>query len=71
LNIAVLSGTDFSEDFPQVGRVDFTQDPDGELTGATDQGCTWQFGSGLASCRWLPRGKPASTLQSIRNFLVS
>lgn len=43
LNVAVVSGTGFSEDFPQVGWVDFTQDPDGEVTGTTDQGCTWQF----------------------------
>jgi hypothetical protein len=44
LNIAVVSGTSFSEAFPQVGWVDFTQDPDGGVTGTTDQGCTWQFG---------------------------
>lgn len=43
LNIAAVSGTGFSEDFPQVGWIDFTQDPDGEVTGTTDQGCTWQF----------------------------
>jgi hypothetical protein len=43
LDIAVVSGTGFSEDFPQVGWVDFTQDPDGQVTGTTDQGCTWQF----------------------------
>jgi hypothetical protein len=43
LNIAMVSGTGFSEDFPQVGWVDFTQDPNGEVTGTTDQGCTWQF----------------------------
>lgn len=43
LEIAVVSGTGFSKDFPQVGSVDFTQDPDGEVTGTTDQGCTWQF----------------------------
>jgi hypothetical protein len=43
LNIALVSGTGFSEDFPQVGWVDFTQNPDGEVTGTTDQGCTWQF----------------------------
>jgi hypothetical protein len=43
LNIAAVSGTGFSEDFPQVGWIDFTQDPDGEVTGRTDQGCTWQF----------------------------
>jgi hypothetical protein len=28
---------------PQVGWVDFTQDADGEVTGRTDQGCSWQF----------------------------
>jgi hypothetical protein len=43
LNIAVVSGTGFSEEFPQVGWVDFTQDADGKVTGATDQGCSWQF----------------------------
>jgi hypothetical protein len=43
LNTAVVSGTGFSEEFPQVGWVDFTQDADGEVTGTTDQGCTWQF----------------------------
>jgi hypothetical protein len=43
LNIAAVSGTGFSEDYPQVGWIDFTQDPDGEVTGTTDQGCTWQF----------------------------
>jgi hypothetical protein len=41
LDIAMVSG--FSEEFPQVGWVDFTQDPDGEVTGTTDQGCSWQF----------------------------
>ena len=43
LNIAVVSGTGFSEEFPQIGWVDFTQDADGEVTGTTDQGCAWQF----------------------------
>jgi hypothetical protein len=43
LNIAVVSGTGFSEQFPQIGWVDFTQDADGEVTGTTDQGCAWQF----------------------------
>jgi hypothetical protein len=42
-NIAVVSGNGFSEDFPQVGWVDFTQDPNGQVTGTTDQGCSWQF----------------------------
>jgi hypothetical protein len=43
LNIAVVSGHDFTADFPQVGWVDFTQGRDGRVTGRTDQGCTWQF----------------------------
>jgi hypothetical protein len=43
LNIAVVSGHGFTEDFPQVGWVDFTRGRDGQVTGRTDQGCTWQF----------------------------
>jgi hypothetical protein len=43
LNVAVVSGTGFSEEFPQVGWVDFTPGAGGEVTGTTDQGCTWQF----------------------------
>jgi hypothetical protein len=43
LNIAMVSGTRFSEEFPQVGWVNFTQNSDGDVTGATDQGCTWHF----------------------------
>jgi hypothetical protein len=43
LNIATVSGTGFSETFPQIGWVDFTQDRDGEVTGTTDQGCAWEF----------------------------
>jgi hypothetical protein len=43
LNIATVSGTGFSADFPQVGWVDFTRGRDGEVTGRTDQGCTWRF----------------------------
>jgi hypothetical protein len=43
LNIAVVSGHGFTEGFPQVGWVDFTRGRDGQVTGRTDQGCTWQF----------------------------
>jgi hypothetical protein len=43
LNIATVSGTGFSENFPQVGWIDFTSGRGGEVTGRTDQGCTWRF----------------------------
>jgi hypothetical protein len=43
LNIAKVSGAGFSEDFPQVGWIDFTRGRGGEVTGRTDQGCTWRF----------------------------
>ena len=43
LDVAVVSGTGFSRDFPQVGWIDFTRGKDGQVTGTTDQGCTWQF----------------------------
>jgi hypothetical protein len=43
LNIATVRGTGFSENFPQVGWIDFTSGRDGEVTGRTDQGCTWRF----------------------------
>jgi hypothetical protein len=43
LNIATVSGTGFSENFPQVGWIDFTRGRGGEVTGRTDQGCTWRF----------------------------
>lgn len=43
LNIAVVGGHGFTEDFPQIGWVDFTRGRDGQVTGRTDQGCTWQF----------------------------
>jgi hypothetical protein len=43
LNVATVSGAGFSEDFPQVGWIDFTRGPGGEVTGRTDQGCTWRF----------------------------
>ena len=43
LNIATVSGSGFSENFPQIGWVDFTRGRGGEVTGRTDQGCTWRF----------------------------
>jgi hypothetical protein len=43
LNIAVVGGHGFTEDFPQIGWVDFTRGRNGQVTGRTDQGCTWQF----------------------------
>jgi hypothetical protein len=43
LDMAVVSGSGFSRDFPQVGWIDFTRGKDGQVTGTTDQGCTWQF----------------------------
>jgi hypothetical protein len=43
LNIATVGGHGFTEDFPQIGWVDFTRGRDGQVTGRTDQGCTWQF----------------------------
>jgi hypothetical protein len=43
LNIATVGGSGFSENFPQVGWIDFTRGRGGEVTGRTDQGCTWRF----------------------------
>ena len=43
LNIATVSGSGFSASFPQIGWVDFTRGRGGEVTGRTDQGCTWRF----------------------------
>jgi hypothetical protein len=43
LNVATVSGTGFSENFPQLGWIDFTRGRGGEVTGRTDQGCTWRF----------------------------
>jgi hypothetical protein len=43
LNIANVSGNGYAEDFPQVGWIDFTRGHGDEVTGRTDQGCTWHF----------------------------
>ena len=58
LNIATVSGTGFSESFPQIGWIDFTRGRRGEVIGRTDQGCTWRFA--LASGR-LQLASPGQT----------